>query len=152
MALQWKIQQENLLTIKLLNFINYNNSVYIYPSSFKIEDVVSKSIKQVDEAVKLKDKLATENDPLSSCGKIIRKKTSNMKDKLPWPPQPDDLTPGKFEIPANLDAFLTILLYDNKKTSLVEVQDWSIVLLKTWFMLHLTEELSLQSQYCSPRQ
>ena len=38
-----------------------------------------------------------------------------MKDKLPWPPQPDDLTPDKFEIPVNLDTFLAILLCDNKK-------------------------------------
>ena len=47
-----------------------------------------------------------------------------MKDKLPWPPQPDDLTPDKFEIPANIHTFLTILLCNNKKkTSLVEFQD-----------------------------
>ena len=71
---------------KEINFINYNNSVYIYPSSLKIEDNVLKSIKQADEAVKLKDKLATENDLLSSCRKIIREEISNMKDKLPWPP------------------------------------------------------------------
>ena len=38
-----------------------------------------------------------------------------MKDKLPWSPQPDDLTPDKSEIPENLDIFLTILLCDNKK-------------------------------------
>ena len=36
---------------KEINFINYNNSVYIYLSSSKIEDVVLKSIKQADEAV-----------------------------------------------------------------------------------------------------
>ena len=100
---------------KEINFINYNNSVYIYPSSLKIEDNVLKSIKQADEAVKLKDKLATENDLLSSCRKIIRKEISNMKDKLPWPPQPDDATPDKFEIPANIDTFSMILLCDNKK-------------------------------------
>ena len=40
-----------------------------------------------------------------------------MKDKLPWPPQPDDLTPDKFEIPANVHTFLTILLCDNKPIS-----------------------------------
>ena len=108
---------------KEINFINYNNSVYIYPSSLKIEDNVLKSIKQPDEAVKLKGKLATENDLLSSCRKIIREEISNMKDKLPWPPQPDDQTPDKFEIPANLDTFLTILFCDNKKASLVEFQD-----------------------------
>ena len=100
---------------KEINFINYNSSVYIYPSSLKIEDVVLKIIKQTDEVVKLKDKLATENDPLSSCGKIIREEMSDMKDKLPWPPQPNDLTRDKFEIPANLYTFLTILLCDNKK-------------------------------------
>ena len=38
-----------------------------------------------------------------------------MKDKLPWPPQPDDATPDKFEIPANIDTFSMILLCDNKK-------------------------------------
>ena len=118
----------------------------------KIECVILKSIKQADEAVKLKDKLATENDPLSSYGKIMWEEMSNMKDTLPWPPQPDDLTPDKFEIPINLDTSLTILLCDKKKTSLVEFQDWSIVLLSTWFMLHLMEESSRQSQYCSPRQ
>ena len=81
----------------------------------KIEDFVVKSIKQADEAVKLQNKLATENDPLSSCGKIIREEISNMKDKLPWPPQSDDLTPDKVEILANLDTFLTKLLCDNKQ-------------------------------------
>ena len=101
---------------KEINFINYNNSVYIYPSSLKIEDNVLKSIKQADEAVKLKDKLATENDLLSSCRKIIREEISNMKDKLPWLPQPDDATPDKFEIPTNIDTFSMILLCDNKKT------------------------------------
>ena len=81
----------------------------------KIEVVVLKSIKQADEAVKLKDKLESENYLLSSCGKIIREEISNMKDKLPWPPQPDDTTPDKFEIPANIDTFSMILLCDNKK-------------------------------------
>ena len=111
MALQWKIQQKNLSEIecKEINFINYNNSVYIYPSSLKIEDVVLKSIKQADEAVKLKDKLAIENHLLSSCRKITREEISNMKDKLPWPPQPDDATPDKFEIPANIDTSSIIL-------------------------------------------
>ena len=111
-----KLMRNNLeKECKEINFINYNNSVYIYPSSLKIEDVVLKSIKQADEAVKLKDKLESENDPLSSCGKIIREEISNMKDKLPWPPQPDDATPDKFEIPANIDTFSMILLCDNKK-------------------------------------
>ena len=100
---------------KEINFINHNNSVYIYSSSLKIEDVVLKSIKQAGEAVKLKGKLATENDPLSSYGKIIQEKISHMKDKLPWSRQPDDLTPDKFEITANLDTFLTMLLCDNQK-------------------------------------
>jgi len=51
---------------------------------------------------------------------MIREEISKMKDNLPWP---DDLTTEKFEIPANLDTFLTILLCDNKKRSLVEFQD-----------------------------
>ena len=112
-----KLMRNNLeKECKEINFINYNNSVYIYPSSLKIEDNVLKSIKHADEAVKLKDKLATENDLLSSCRKIIRKEISNMKDKFSWPPQPDDATPDKFEIPANIDTFSMILLCDNKKT------------------------------------
>ena len=111
-----KFIRDNLVKeCKEINFINYNNSVYIYPSSLKIEDVVLKSVKQADEAVKLKDKLATENDLLSSSGKIIWEEISNTKDNLPWPPQSDDLTPDKFQFPANLDTFLTILLCDNKK-------------------------------------
>ena len=36
--------------------IIYNNIVYIYPSSLQTEDVFLKSIKQVDDAVKLKSK------------------------------------------------------------------------------------------------
>ena len=72
----------------------------------KIEDNVLKSIKQADEAVKLKDKLESENYLLSSCGKIIREEISNMKDKLPSPQQPDDRTPDKFEITANLSYSL----------------------------------------------
>jgi len=43
---------------------------------------------------------------------MIREEISKMKDNLPWP---DDLTTEKFEVPANLDTFLTILLCDNKK-------------------------------------
>ena len=108
---------------KKINFINCNNSVYIYPSSLKIEDVFLKSIKEADEAVELKDELATGNDLFSSCGKIIWEEIPNLKDKLPWPPQPDSLKPDKFETPATLDTFLMILLCDNKKISLVEFQD-----------------------------
>ena len=103
-----KLMRNNLeKECKEINFINYNNSVYIYPSSLKTEEVNFKKYqKQADEAVKLKDKLVSKNDPLSSCGKIIREEISNMKDKLPSPQQPDDRTPDKFEITANLSYSL----------------------------------------------
>ena len=46
-----------------------------------------------------------------------------MKDKLPRPPQPDDPTTDKFEIPANLDTFLILLCDNQKKTSFFQFED-----------------------------
>ena len=68
-----------------------------------------------------------------------------MKDKLPWPPQSDYLTPDKFEIPANLDTFLTILLCDNKINIPRRVSRLKYSFAGDLIMLHLTEELSRQN-------
>ena len=41
---------------------------------------------------------------------LIHKEIKEMKDEMPWPPQPSDLEPEKFGIPEKLRQLLTILI------------------------------------------
>ena len=36
----------------------------------------------------------------------MKKEIKEMKDSMPWPPQPNDLAPNKIEIPQSLRVFL----------------------------------------------
>ena len=40
----------------------------------------------------------------------IRKDIKEMKDAMPWPPRPDDLTPDQFKVPDILNEFLNLVL------------------------------------------
>ena len=60
----------------------------------------------VRELIRNQDK----SNEITSAAEIIRKEIKELKDEMPWPPQPIDLDPDKFTIPSKLNAFLTFLL------------------------------------------
>ena len=43
-----------------------------------------------------------------------------MKDSIPWPPDPNDLAPGKIEIPQSLTVFLETVM-DTRPTRLMNL-------------------------------
>ena len=55
-------------------------------------------------AKELDQPITTQN--IIKCGRKVKKEIKEMKDSMPWPPQPNDLTPDKIEIPQSLRVFL----------------------------------------------
>ena len=48
----------------------------------------------------------------------MKKEIKEMKDSMPWPPQPNDLAPDKIEIPLSLRVFLETVI-DTRSTRLM---------------------------------
>ena len=79
-------------------FTNVKNNVLLYPQSMIVDAAILALCKEDDD-----EKI------ISKVASIIRNEVKEMKDELPWPPQPADLEPEKFVLPRNLDRFLTNL-------------------------------------------
>ena len=82
-----------------IKFINVNHNALLYPQSMTVETAILELCKENEE-----EKM------ISNVASIIRKEVEDLKVELPWPPQPTDLEPEKFNIPQYLNEFLTSLL------------------------------------------
>ena len=62
-------------------------------------------MKKIERLAKELDQpIITQN--IIKCGRQVKKEIKEMKDSMPWPPQPNDLAPNKIEIPQSLRVFL----------------------------------------------
>ena len=82
-----------------IKFISVNHNALLYPQSMTVETAILELCKENEE-----EKM------ISKVASIIRKEVKDLKDELPWPPQPTDLEPEKFNIPRCLNEFLTSFL------------------------------------------
>ena len=82
-----------------MKFINVNGNVLSNPHSMTVETAVLELCKE-----NKKEKM------ISKVASIIQKEVKDLKDELPWPLQPTNLEPEKFNILPYLNEFLTSLL------------------------------------------
>ena len=81
-----------------ITFLNTSNKLFLYPSNITNEQIFKELYKaQEDDQV------------IINAANLIRKEITDMKDEIPWPPQPEDLEPDAFQIPSQLERFLLYL-------------------------------------------
>ena len=90
-------------------FQTISQRLFIYPDTLTLEVLVSKHIDlktelEGCESISKDEKLALD------VAKSIRNEITSLNDKMPWPPQPEHLTPDKFTITRTLSMFLSGLL------------------------------------------
>ena len=69
-----------------------------------------KYIKVKEENDQLKNEQQNEEEQFIKCFETLRKEVKQLNDTMPWPPQPEDLTPDKVVIPPMLNMALSRLL------------------------------------------
>ena len=79
-----------------LKFISINGSLFIYPCTMTVEQTIRDLLK--------------DREGIAKVATLIRNEIKEMKDEMPWPPQPSDLEPEKFQMPKILGQFLTSLI------------------------------------------
>ena len=87
--------------VDLIKYIDVNGLLYVYPKNYSVEEPIPEYInlsKKVECLAKELDQpITTQN--FIKCGQQVKKEIKEMKDSMPWPPQPNDLAPDKIEIP-----------------------------------------------------
>ena len=94
--------------VDFIKYINVNGLLYVSPKNYSVEELIPKYInlsKKIECLAKELDQpIITQN--IIKCGRQVKKEIKEMKDSMPWPPQPNDLAPNKIEIPQSLRVFL----------------------------------------------
>ena len=100
-------------------FINVNGSVFVYSKQLSIDTLVEHFIK-VQEKLKV---LKRQNEDYNStersivdCAICIRHDIMQLEDTMPWPPQPEDLSPEKVKVPESLILLLRTI-FDGQQSS-----------------------------------
>ena len=93
-----------------LKFLDSGNAIYVYSKSASIDDIMLKYIKVKEENDQLKNEQQNEEEQFIKCFETLRKEVKQLNDTMPWPPQPEDLTPDKVVIPPMLNMALSRLL------------------------------------------
>lgn len=104
---------ENTFKNQELLFVNINKALYLYPHTLKIEKLVT-------DFVNLQTAINGEGNKMITAAAIdIRKQIKAMQDEIPWPPEPQNLSPDQFKIPEGLETFLSVLYFgDNREKEL----------------------------------
>ena len=100
-----------------IKVFNYQRKIVAYPVSFGIKQAIEQIIQLKEENETLRSRVFEDLAIVTLCGIFIKHEVSKLQDSLPWPPQPEDLYPEKFEIPESLDMFLSVLIGDGKSCS-----------------------------------
>ena len=105
--------------VDFIKYINVNGLLYAYPKNYSVEELIPEYInlskKMECLAKELHQPIATQN--IIKCGRQVKKEIKQMKDSMPWPPQPNDLAPDKIEIAQSLRVFLETVT-DTRSTRL----------------------------------
>ena len=105
--------------VDLRKYINVNDLLYVYSKNYSVEELIPEYInlsKKIECLAKgLDQPMTTQN---IKCGPQVKKEIKEMKDSMPWPPEPNDLAPDKIEIPQSLTVFLETVM-DTRPTRLM---------------------------------
>ncbi|XP_066925451.1 uncharacterized protein [Clytia hemisphaerica] len=93
-----------------LKFLKTRNETYVYHQSVSLDEIVLKYVNATEENDQLKNEWKNEEVQAIKTFDFIRKEIRNLTDTIPWPPQPQDLTPDKVVIPPMLNLLLSTLL------------------------------------------
>ena len=85
-----------------ITFLNLSSKLFLYPSNITTEIIFKELYKAQDD-----------DQIIINAAKIIRKEITDMKDEIPWAPEPEDLEPDAFQFPDQLERFL-LHLFGNK--------------------------------------
>ena len=106
--------------VDFIKYINVNGLLYVSPKNYSVEELIPEYInlsKKIECLAKELDQpITTQN--IIKCGRQVKKEIKEMKDSMPWPPQPNDLAPDKIEIPQSLRVFLETVM-DTRPTRLI---------------------------------
>ena len=106
--------------VDFIKYINVNDLLYVYPKNYSVEELIPEYInlsKKIECLAKELDQpMTTQN--IIKCGPQVKKEIKEMKDSMPWPPEPNDLAPDKIEIPQSLTVFLETVM-DTRPTRLM---------------------------------
>ena len=95
--------------VDFIKYINVNGLLYDYPKNYSVEELIPEHInlsKKIEcFAKELDQPITTQN--ITKSGRQMKKE---MKNSMPWPPQPNVLAPDKIEIPQSLRAFLETVM------------------------------------------
>ncbi len=87
-----------------ITFLNVSSVLFLYPSNITTEKIFKVLYTSQDD-----------DQVIIDCAKLIRKEITDMKEEIPWPPEPEDLEPDAFHIPRQLERFL-LYLFGNKSS------------------------------------
>ena len=76
-----------------LKFLKSGKEFHVYIQAASIEDIMLKYIKVKEENDQLKKEQQNEEEQFVKCFDALRKEVKELNDRIPWPPQPEDLTP-----------------------------------------------------------
>ena len=96
-------------TVSGFTFMEVSKRVYIFPDSIELKDLVSRVVLLQKELNTLQSS-SDEDKNLVMSAKIILDEVKELRDELPWPPQPADLNVEKFKLPPKLEILLQSLL------------------------------------------
>ena len=111
--LRRKIENE----VDEVKFLNVDGTLYCYPKNITIEHLVEMLVRSRNELQNMKDlyiKDTVDDENLVKSVNLAKKEIKELKDTMPWPPQPTDLVPEKLQIPHTLDLFFTTLLQNEQ--------------------------------------
>lgn len=94
-------------------FVNVGKDLLIYPTSLKIDDIVTKH-HQISLQLQKLQNMGSEQKCVFESARIIRKEIKSVKYRMPWPPNPKDLEVSSFKNSIHLDSFLNQLLSSNE--------------------------------------
>ena len=82
-----------------LKFFTWKEILYVYSSEIDVENLVKQLLEAREKCV-YTVKIA----------QAIHNEIKELKDGMPWPPQPNDLQPENFKMPKMFGEFLTTLI------------------------------------------
>ena len=88
---------ENTFSKKFI-FVNIDRILYLYPNTLTMEKLVA-------DFISIQSAAAVD----------IKKQIKQIQDGIPWPPEPQNLSPDQYKMPEGLKTFLDVLYSGSNK-------------------------------------
>jgi len=87
-----------------LKFFTWKEKIYLYSAEIDAQNLVKQLLEAREKCIYT-----------VKTAQAIHKEIKDLKDEMPWPPQPNDLQPENFKTPKMLSEFLTTLITGKEK-------------------------------------